>query len=42
MLEQLERFFINYNELEGRQFTFLGVEGPKAALKLIKAAQRKR
>jgi inorganic pyrophosphatase len=38
MLEQLEKFFINYNELEGRHFKLLGVKGPKAALKAIRSA----
>lgn len=39
LLDQLEKFFINYNELEGRQFKLLGVKGPKAALKQLKKAQ---
>jgi inorganic pyrophosphatase len=36
MLDQLEQFFITYNDLEGRTFELLGVKGPRAALKLLK------
>jgi len=39
MLEQLKRFFITYNEMEGRTFTLLGVKDGAAALKLIKASR---
>ena len=39
MVVQLSEFFTTYNMLEGRTFKLLGVEGPKAALKLIKAAK---
>jgi len=41
MLEQLERFFITYNEVEGRTFTLLGVENAAAALKLIKTGRNR-
>lgn len=40
MLEQLEKFFINYNELEERRFKLVGVKGAKAAVKAIKHAVR--
>ena len=36
MLDQLEKFFVNYNALEGRTFRLRGVGGPKAALKSIR------
>lgn len=38
MLEQLEKFFINYNELERRRFKLVGVKGAKAAVKAIRRA----
>jgi len=41
MLRQLEEFFVTYNRLEGKIFEILGVKGPKAALQLIKARQKK-
>ncbi len=41
MLDQLEKFFINYNALEGRTFRLRGVAGPKGALKAIRRAQTK-
>jgi inorganic pyrophosphatase len=41
MLEQLEKFFVNYNALEGRTFRLRGVTGPKGALKAIRRAQIK-
>lgn len=39
MLDQLEKFFVNYNALEGRTFRLRGVTGPKGALKAIRSAQ---
>jgi len=41
MLEQLEKFFINYNELEGREFKLRGVKGAKAATKDLRRARTK-
>jgi inorganic pyrophosphatase len=38
MLEQLAKFFVNYNELEGSKFKLLGVKGAKPALKAIRRA----
>jgi inorganic pyrophosphatase len=35
---ELERFFTTYNELRGRQFKVLSVEGPEKAVELVKAA----
>jgi len=37
-LDELERFFISYNEAEGRQFKPIGRHGPKKAEKLVTAA----
>ena len=39
LLEEVERFFISYNETRGKQFRLLRVRGPKRAWKLLKAAQ---
>ncbi|MDB6169052.1 MAG: hypothetical protein JWM88_1916 [Verrucomicrobia bacterium] len=41
MLDQLEKFFVNYNDLEGKVFRCLGTHGPKRALKTLKSALRK-
>ncbi|MGZ6041862.1 MAG: inorganic diphosphatase [Asticcacaulis sp.] len=37
-LDDIEHFFISYNEKEGRRFTPLGREGAKAAFDMINAA----
>jgi inorganic pyrophosphatase len=42
MLDQLEKFFVNYNALEGRTFRLRGVKGPKAAMKSIRRARTRR
>ncbi len=34
-LDELEHFFISYNEMEGRQFKPIGRQGPKRALELL-------
>ena len=36
LLDELIHFFISYNEMKGKEFTFLGAHGPKPALKLLK------
>jgi inorganic pyrophosphatase len=36
MLDEIEKFFINYNEEKGKKFKVLGRKGPKQALKLLK------
>lgn len=36
-LDELESFFINYNKLQGRQFSPLGRRGPEAAERLLRA-----
>jgi inorganic pyrophosphatase len=35
-LEQLEHFFVTYNELEGKKFKVLDYSGPNAAVDLVK------
>lgn len=37
-LDHLTQFWVNYNELRGRGFKVLGVEGPEAAAQALKAA----
>jgi inorganic pyrophosphatase len=37
VLEELERFFKNYNELEERRFKVHGIDGSKEALRLLRA-----
>jgi inorganic pyrophosphatase len=36
-LDELESFFINYNKIQGRQFSPLGRRGPEAAERLLRA-----
>lgn len=38
-LEEVERFFSNYNAAEGKQFTVLARKGPAAALKALDRAK---
>ncbi|HTU26956.1 MAG TPA: inorganic diphosphatase [Pirellulales bacterium] len=40
LLQELERFFISYNETRGKQFRLLAARGPKRACKLLVAASR--
>lgn len=40
LLEQIERFFISYNEAEGRRFRPLGRRGPNVARKQVVIAAR--
>jgi inorganic pyrophosphatase len=39
-LEQIEHFFISYNEIEGKKFKPVRRSGPAAAIRLIKQGQR--
>ena len=39
-LDEIEHFFVSYNEAEGRQFKPLGRQGPSRARKLLKEAMR--
>ncbi|MBV9618066.1 MAG: inorganic diphosphatase [Verrucomicrobia bacterium] len=36
LIQEIERFFISYNETRGKKFKPLGLRGPKRALKLVK------
>src|SRR6201996_2099217 len=40
-IHELQTFFVNYHELEGRKFELLGCKGPKTAMRIIKASQIK-
>ena len=35
MVEQLQQFFVNYNESRGKKFVVKGLYGPKRAMKCI-------
>ncbi|MDB6129329.1 MAG: inorganic diphosphatase [Verrucomicrobiales bacterium] len=39
--EEIEKFFISYNELAGKKFKILGYRGPKKAMKLIKEGEKR-
>ena len=39
-VHELQDFFVNYHNLEGKKYQLLGCKGTAAALKLIKAAQK--
>lgn len=39
-LKELEVFFVNYHNLEGKQYRLLGCKGAKQALRLIKEAKK--
>src|SRR3954462_12124570 len=41
LLDEIEHFFISYNDARGKQFKPLGRSGPKRARKLVKSAQTK-
>jgi inorganic pyrophosphatase len=36
MLNEIEKFFVNYNEEKGKRFKVLARKGPRQALKLLK------
>jgi len=40
VLDQLEHFFVSYNQAEGRTFTPRGRRGPEVALRLLEKARR--
>lgn len=42
LLEEIEHFFISYNEVKGKKFKPLGRYGPERARKLVKQAQRRK
>jgi inorganic pyrophosphatase len=39
-LKELQDFFVNYHNLEGKKYELLGCKGEEAAMRLIKKAQR--
>jgi inorganic pyrophosphatase len=39
-LDELQVFFVNYHDLEGKKYKLLGCKGSDAALTLIKKAQK--
>jgi inorganic pyrophosphatase len=39
-LTELQDFFVNYHNLEGKKYKLLGCKGEDAALRLIKKAQK--
>src|SRR6201997_4672133 len=39
-MQELEEFFVNYHNLEGKKYRLLGCKGADAALSLIKKAQK--
>ena len=41
LMQELEHFFVSYNEAKGKEFRFLRTQGPKHALKLLMAALQK-
>jgi inorganic pyrophosphatase len=40
-LKELETFFVNYHQLEGKTFKLLGCKGEQAAFTLLKQAEKK-
>lgn len=40
LLHELESFFVNYHQMEGKKYKILGLSGPKVARKLLKKAIR--
>jgi inorganic pyrophosphatase len=41
-LSQVEAFFVSYNKQRGKDFKIVGMAGPNAAIRLIKAGERLR
>jgi len=37
LLDQVEAFFVSYNQQRGKKFNIIGTGGPKKALKFLKA-----
>jgi inorganic pyrophosphatase len=40
-IKELETFFVNYHNLEGKKYRLLGCKGPQAALRLVKKSRTK-
>jgi inorganic pyrophosphatase len=42
LIDEIEHFFVSYNEVRGKKFRPLGRKGPAAATRLIKQSRRKK
>ena len=42
VIDQIERFFISYNQQDGKKFKVVGCRGPGSAKRYVKTAQRRR
>lgn len=42
LIEEIQHFFISYNQVKGKKFQPLGCKGPKTAARLVKKGKRKR
>jgi inorganic pyrophosphatase len=42
LLEEIEHFFISYNEVKGKKFKPVGRYGPERARKLVQRSKRKK
>jgi inorganic pyrophosphatase len=42
LLEEIEHFFVSYNEVKGKKFKPLGRYGPERARKLVQRSKRKK
>jgi inorganic pyrophosphatase len=40
-LKEIEKFFVSYNELDGKKFKVLDYAGPNSAVKLVKEGQKR-
>ncbi len=40
LLEEIQHFFVSYNEIRGKKFKPLGVHGPKRAMKLLEQSMK--
>jgi inorganic pyrophosphatase len=36
LLQELEHFFVSYNEIRGKKFKLIGPRGPKHAMRLLR------
>jgi inorganic pyrophosphatase len=41
LLEEIEHFFVSYNQIKGKEFKPLGRSGPEKARKLVKGSTKK-
>ena len=40
LVEEIEHFFVSYNQTRGKKFKLLGVHGPKRAMKLLEESMK--